>query len=120
MYNRYTPQSDGSYRRDKMPDRSPQPPQHRPQPQAQPYYPPQPEVPPCPLPVPEVPSCPPPNPFPCSTPPQSGITGFLRQFLPQNFDTGDLLIILLLLLMAGDNEEEKGTALLTLAFYLFM
>ena len=30
------------------------------------------------------------------------------------------MILILLLLMAGDNEEEKGTALLTLAFYLFM
>lgn len=58
--------------------------------------------------------------MPYSAPPQGGITGFLRQLLPPNFDTGDFLIILLLLLMAGDNEEEKGTALLTLAFYLFM
>ena len=115
MYNRYTPQSDGSYRRDKMPDRSqmpqpprPQHPQPHPQPPAQPYIPPPQEAPPCP------PS------IPYSVQPQMGITGFLRQLLPPNFDTGDFLIILLLLLMAGDNEEEKGTALLTLAFYLFM
>jgi hypothetical protein len=58
--------------------------------------------------------------MPCSPPYHGGISGFLRQLLPPNFDTGDLLIILLLLLMAGDNEEEKGTALLTIAFYLFM
>ena len=44
----------------------------------------------------------------------------MRKLLPVNFDTGDLMILILLLLMAGDNEEEKGTALLTLAFYLFM
>ena len=50
----------------------------------------------------------------------AGISSFLRQLLPVNFDTGDLMILILLLLMAGDNEEEKGTALLTLAFYLFM
>jgi hypothetical protein len=72
----------------------------------------------------EVPPCPPPENRPClpAYPEKrpEGIPSFLRQLLPQNFDTGDLLIILLLLLMAGDSEEEKGTALLTLAFYLFM
>ncbi|MDD5954314.1 MAG: hypothetical protein PUD38_03835 [Firmicutes bacterium] len=45
---------------------------------------------------------------------------FLKQLLPKNFDTGDLLIVLLLLLMAGDCEEEKSNALLTLALYFFM
>lgn len=93
MYNRYTPQTDGSYRREQMPDpaRKPNPP-------------------------------PPPQLAPYPTPPKeiAGIGSFLRQLLPQNFDTGDLFIILLLLLMAGDSEEEKGNALLTLAFYLFM
>jgi hypothetical protein len=44
----------------------------------------------------------------------------LRQLLPKNFDTGDLLIILLLLLMAGDSKEDQNTALLTLALYLFL
>ena len=65
---------------------------------------------------------PPPQLAPYPTPPKeiAGIGSFLRQLLPQNFDTGDLFIILLLLLMAGDSEEEKGNALLTLAFYLFM
>lgn len=46
--------------------------------------------------------------------------GFLRQLLPKEFDTGDLLIVLLLLLMAGDCPEEQNTALLTLALYLFL
>lgn len=45
---------------------------------------------------------------------------FLRQLLPKQIDTGDLMIILLLLLMAGDCAEDKNTALLTLALYLFM
>lgn len=101
MYNRYTPQSDGSYRRDRMPDLAARPPVNPP-------------TPPPPL--------PPPIPAPPCAPIQEkgGIGAFLRQLLPQNFDTGDLLIILLLLLMAGDSEEEKGNALLTLAFYLFM
>ena len=96
MYNRYTPQADGSYRRDQMPDpaRKQNPP---PTPQS-------PQIIPCPPPAKEI----------------AGIGSFLKQLLPQNFDTGDLFIILLLLLMAGDSEEEKGNALLTLAFYLFM
>lgn len=46
--------------------------------------------------------------------------GFLRQLLPKDTDTGDLLIGALLLLMAGDCQEDKSTALLTLALYLFM
>lgn len=69
----------------------------------------------------------PPEPQPCDPPPQVppckqeiGAGAFLRQLLPKNLDTGDLLIILLLLLMAGDCAEDKNTALLTLALYLFM
>lgn len=49
-----------------------------------------------------------------------GAGDFLRQLLPKNLDTGDLLIVLLLLLMAGDCREDQNTALLTLALYLFM
>lgn len=44
----------------------------------------------------------------------------MKQLLPKDFDTGDLLIVLLLLLMAGDNSDEHNSALLTLALYLFM
>lgn len=44
----------------------------------------------------------------------------MKQLLPKDFDTGDLLIVLLLLLMAGDCEQEKSNALLTLALYFFM
>lgn len=46
--------------------------------------------------------------------------GFLRQLLPKDFDTGDLIVVLLLLLMAGDSEEDKSNALLTLALYFLM
>lgn len=46
--------------------------------------------------------------------------GFLRNLLPREFDTGDLIIVLLLLLMAGDCQEDQNTALLTLALYFFM
>ncbi len=48
------------------------------------------------------------------------IRSFFRQLFPKGLDTGDLLIILLLLLMAGDNTEDQNTAMLTLALYLFM
>lgn len=46
--------------------------------------------------------------------------GFLRQLLPKDFDTGDLLVVILLLLMSSDCGEDQNTALLTLALYLFL
>ena len=106
MYNRYIPQNDGSYRRNRMPDNCIQPPPPPVSPQPDP--------------------CPPPPPEPCQNPTpkrsQTGVAagGFLRQLLPKDFDTGDLLIVLLLLLMAGDNPENQNTALLTLAIYLLL
>lgn len=96
MYNRYIPQSDGSYSR-----KSVQNPPSKP-------IPPPPE-PPMPEPT--------PMPKPGNAPPA---ISFLRNLLPKEFDTGDLLIVLLLLLMAGEKEEEKSNALLTLALYFFM
>ena len=48
------------------------------------------------------------------------IGSFLKQLLPKDFDTGDLIIVLLLLLLAGDCEEDKATAMLTMVLYLFM
>ena len=44
----------------------------------------------------------------------------MRQLLPKDFDTGDLIVVLLLLLMAGDCEEDRNNALLTLALYFLM
>ena len=91
MYNRYIPQQDGSYRKNRIPEQ-----QHSP------------------APAPSVPA---------PTPPSrtgSSAEGFLRQLLPKNLDTGDLLIIVLLLLMAGDCREDQNTTLLTLALYLFL
>lgn len=113
MYNRYIPQADGTYRRNRIPDppgqqrsqphRNPPPPKNEP-----------PEVPPCTSQREH-------NVNRHLIPEQHGSAGsFLRQLLPKDLDTGDLLIILLLLLMAGDREEEKGSALLTLALYLLM
>ena len=92
MYNRYIPQPDGSYRKNRIPEQKP----------------------PAPTSIPPAP-CPPP-------PSRTGASaeGFLRQLLPKNLDTGDLLIVILLLLMAGDCQEDQNTALLTLALYLFL
>ena len=106
MYNRYIPQPDGTYRKNRIDDPAPPP---RPQIQRQETHSPPP---------------PPPKPEECPLPPpcRRGLDAgdFLRRLLPQNMDTGDLLVIILLLLMAGDNTEDKSNALLTLALYLFM
>lgn len=105
MYNRYVPQSDGSYRRNRMeeePKRKQVPPQKSvPEPKKEVF-------------------CPPPRQE--SPPPHQGqnVGGFLKQLLPKNFDTSDLIIMLLLLLLAGDCEEDRTTAMLTLVLYLFM
>lgn len=94
MYNRYVPQQDGTHKRNRM------------------------EEPPRPAPPPPTP--PAQNPPPHPVPPTGNIGSFLRQLLPKDFDTGDLIVVLLLLLMAGDKPEEKNTALLTLALYCFL
>lgn len=99
MYNRYIPQPDGSYRRNTVAESRQHPPRL-----AQP--PPQPPSPP-----------PQPQQF---HPPGESIPGFLKQLIPQGFDTGDLIIVLLLLLIAGDSEEARSNALLTLALYFIL
>ena len=105
MYNRYIPQPDGSYRRNPIPE------------QRQPQRPPQKQSAP-PPPMPQRPA-PPPPPMPQAHPPQP-IQGFLRQLIPQGFDTGDLIVVLLLLLIAGDSREQRSNALLTLALYFIL
>jgi len=97
MYNRYIPQSDGTYRKNRMPNQDPPPP------------------PPAPAP-PEPPVSPPPK----TMLPFSDAGSFLRNLLPRGLDTGDLLIIVMLLLISGDSKENSTTALLTLALYLFL
>ncbi len=109
MYNRYIPQPDGSFQCKRVEQRKPPAPKKPPQ------------QPPCPPPpCPEKP-CPPP---PCPPKEQhhrpSSPEGFLRNILPKDFDTGDLIVILLLLLLAGDCEDSRSTALLTIVLYLFM
>ena len=91
MYNRYIPQNDGSYRKNRIDEpRQPQP------------------------------EPPPPRPPETTPSPQLPAMSFLRNLLPKGLDTGDLLVIVLLLLMAGDSEKERSSALLTLALYLLM
>lgn len=121
MYNRYIPQADGTYRRNRVPEPprpSPRPPENRPAPPPEP-------------PKPEPPQPPQHRPYGNRnnhrhTPPKqdsrpdTSVTGFLRRLLPTDFDTGDLLIVLLLLLMAGDSCDDQNNALLTLALYFLM
>ena len=103
MYNRYIPKNDGSFQKRSVPEQKPN---DRIQKQE-----------PAPFPV----SPPPPAPATPPKPPQAqNPIGFLRNLLPREFDTGDLIIVLLLLLMAGDCQEDQNTALLTLALYFFM
>lgn len=110
MYNRYIPQPDGSFRRSRVENPRPAPPPKRePPPEA-----------PCPPPEPPKQEQPHPRHAPEQHRKDDSITGFLRQLLPRDFDTGDLIVVLLLLLMAGDCEEDRSTALLTLALYMFM
>jgi len=140
MYNRYIPQPDGSYRRNRVPDPMAEPPKpsreescQNPPPQPPPC-PPEQETPPfrkgqprgqargyCRPGPPPRPTPPPPNPSQPPQPPRgTGVGSFLRQLLPSDFCTEDLLIVLLLLLMAGDCQEDRNSALLTLALYLFL
>ena len=102
MYNRYVPQPDGSFRKNRMQE-----------PSAANL----PSKPPAPPESPKDPVCPPP---PKSPPQHTDPMGFLRQLLPKGFDTGDLIVILLLLLMAGDCPEDRNNAILTIALYFLM
>ncbi len=119
MYNRYIPQPDGSFRRNRMEDR-PRPPE---KPQKEPCPPPQEPCSQEPRPKPPCAQMRQPRPY---RPPQKrqeseaiGIGNFLRQLLPRDFDTADLIVVLLLLLMSADGSDDNS-ALLTLALYLFL
>ena len=101
MYNRYSPREDGSYRRNRVSEIKSQS-QHQPA---------------APPPIPQERPIVQPPPI---SPPQHHISGFLRQLLPKQLETADLVVLLLLLLMAGDNEEEKSNALLTMALYFIL
>lgn len=130
MYNRYIPQSDGSFRRSSVPEPEapPQNTNHNENPRRQE---PRPAVPP------EKPSCsqhaetgrrnppPPHNPYSgpnnCKKEPHGDSVGsFLKGLLPQNFDTEDLIVVLLLLLISGNCSSDQNLALMTLGIYLFL
>ena len=108
MYNRYIPQNDGTHRRRFVPD----PPKPVPCPPSQPA--PEPEC--CTQPSPPIQ----PRRQPCPARQETGAFSFLKNILPKDFDTGDLMILLLLLLMVGDCQEDQNWAMLTLALYLFL
>ena len=118
MYNRYIPQNDGTYSRRSVPEPQKDPPRPK-QPEKPTAAPP---PPPPPLPCQNCPHPPQPRRRPAQPKPEAslGIGSFLKQLLPKDFGTEDLLIVLLLLLMAGDCPEDQNTALLTLALYLFL
>ena len=119
MYNRYIPQPDGSYRKNRMPEPK-RPELTKKRDPVQPHRPIAKEDIPCPLPMKESShvkkQC---HRHQAAQEPGS-ITDFFKQLLPKDLDTADLMIIILLLLMAGDREEDKNNALLTLALYFFM
>lgn len=135
MYNRYIPQPDGSYQRNRMREPEFQPPKQN-STQESCRQEPTPEQArqtqsassnqggqPCGNGRPPRRPGPPPKQPPCHNPPphrDTGVFNFFRQLLPRDFDTEDLLIVLLLLLMSGDCKEDQNTALLTLALYLFL
>jgi len=116
MYNRYIPQPDGTYQKNRLPEQLPHEKPQKPPEAPPPQHCPMPDKPPPLKPHPHrrgrIPQKQPQHP--------ETISGFFRQLLPKDMDTGDLLVILLLLLMAGDSEEHKNNALLTLALYFFM
>lgn len=118
LYNRYIPQPDGTYRRNRIqdPGRSPEP--ASPPPMPVPIR--NPEPAPCNNCVHNTPTR---KPTPMREPGRKGSAGvvsFFRQLLPKEFEMEDLMIVLLLLLMAGDCQENQNTALLTLVLYLFL
>lgn len=118
MYNRYVPQPDGTYRRNRIQD-----PQRQAPPVQTPFTNPAADCREESVPPSNIPSC-------CAkpNPPQrkrqktssGNPISFLRQLLPADFDTEDLLVVILLLLMAGEGQEDRNNALLTLALYFFL
>ncbi len=111
MYNRYIRQNDGTHRRNTMPDPVKPHPKSRPARQEESCSTP---------PPPRREPAPPARQRPCPARQDGSALGFLKNLLPGDFDTGDLMIVLLLILMAGDCQEDQNWAWLTLALYLFL
>ena len=126
MYNRYIPQSDGTYQRSRVEDKV-QEYKHSPASvQDFPVLEPTPTKSDFPH-SPQQQSCP--NRTPNTQMPRghrkqevqnTSLLSFFKQIFPKNFDTSDLLIVLLLLIISGDCSDDQNTALLTLVLYLFL
>ena len=119
MYNRYVPQPDGTYKRKSLQESADHP--RNEQPHTEEHDPSEP--------VTEKKS--PPERARCSGQrnkrpllrqrPEKSAASFLKELLPRDLDTSDLLIVILLLLISADGSgEDQGNAILTLALYLFM
>ena len=128
MYNRYIPQSDGSFRRSRVPEPPARQARHESNPPIQQQterketapkaeaafvpntrndgYQPR-----------SVPSMRNPSHYDGPAP---SVGSFLKGLLPQNFDTEDLMVVLLLLLMSGNSGKDQNAALMTLVIYLFL
>lgn len=123
MYNRYIPQSDGSFKRSRIPEPSPEkapiPPTND-QAESPPIGSDEAYIPPIKK------SSPPSNRNMASRSNMSAyheagsISHFFKGLLPSDLDTEDLIVILLLLLMSGSRSNDQNAALLTLGIYLFM
>lgn len=126
MYNRYIPQSDGTFHRSSVPDPEPENSANTTN------YPKEPDVTPektiptprvnktsgKPAPMRNAPMQYRNQPLPEKT--AGSVGSFLKGLLPQNFDTEDLIVVLLLLLISGNNTKDQNAALMTLGIYLFL
>lgn len=124
MYNRYIPQPDGSFRRRQIPDPKtaviPQPPPTPSERTQETFHAEKEMASSAGHTCRQCPNHPSNHAAHREHPKNMGIAPFLKQILPRDFDTGDLMIVLLLLLMSADSSEDKNSALLTLALYLFL
>jgi len=114
MYNHYIPQSDGSFRRNTVPDSSQG--RHS-KPYSSQYKPEQAEQT-------EKKELPEQRPLPCETPThgqeRTSITSFLKNLLPSQIDIYDLIVIGLLLLINQEENDTDMAPLLTIALYFLL
>ncbi len=97
MYNRYTPNQDGSYQKDRMPEHRSAPPKSN------------------------APHSTTLASSHASEPRRSNeVRSVLESLLPGGIDTGDLLMLLIVLLLLRDGSEEAPSALLTIALFFLL